>query len=72
MAKTGKSQQTDVLVSRSGLDVPAQSSRPAAKIVTTRVPAAGILKVLTARVGQKVKAGQVLETVEKNKIKNKR
>ena len=36
------------------------------KFITVRVPAAGILKVINARVGQKVRSGQPLATISQN------
>ena len=58
-----KNQETALLVKKSRGET-VKSEKPAdEKIVTARVSVGGILKVLNARVGQRVKTGQPLATV---------
>ncbi|CAN5424788.1 hypothetical protein BH10ACI1_BH10ACI1_06380 [soil metagenome] len=61
-----KNQKTDLLIKHSRNSSSPQSSQTTLKTVTARVSVAGILKVLNARIGQKVKAGQTLATVSEN------
>ncbi len=61
-----KSRQTQMLIEKSRGAVSSAENVSQSKIIVARVPAAGILKVLNARVGQKVKAGQPLATVSQN------
>ena len=58
-----KSQETALLIERSRGETVAPENKSDNKIVVARVWEAGILKVISARVGQKVKTGQPLATV---------
>lgn len=61
-----KSRETQMLIEKSrGAASTAETISPP-KIVTARVPVVGTLRVLNARVGQKIKAGQILATVLQN------
>ncbi len=62
-----KARETDLLVEQSrGASSTSQAAPPSTRTVVARVPIAGTLKVLNARVGQKVKTGQPLATVLQN------
>ena len=61
-----KNQETALLIERSRSETVTSENMTGNKIVVVRVSEAGILKVLNARVGQKVKTGQPLATVSKN------
>ena len=58
-----KNQETALLIERSRGETVVSENKTGKKIVVVRVSEAGILKVLNARVGQKVKTGQPLATV---------
>ena len=61
-----KNQETALLIERSRGETVTSENMPDNKIVVVRTSEAGILKVLSARVGQKVKTGQPLATVSTN------
>lgn len=66
MREKKKSQETAILIEKSRGQNSISENAPQNKTVTARVPVEGILKVINARVGQKVKTGQPLATVSQN------
>lgn len=61
-----KSRETQMLIEKSRGAASAAETVLPSKTVTARVPVEGILKVLNARVGQKIKIGQPRATVLQN------
>ncbi len=61
-----KNRETQMLVNRSRETAAADKTIRRTKIVVARVPVGGKLKVLNARIGQKVRMGQPLATVLPN------
>ena len=61
-----KNQETALLIERSRGETVTSENISDNKIVVVRTSEAGILKVLNARVGQRVKTGQILATVSTN------
>ena len=65
-ARKEKKQETALLIEKSRGETVTSENMTGNKIVVVRTSEAGILKVLNARVGQKVKTGQPLATVSTN------